>query len=118
MTEYSYSDLVKMQDQAIRRVREMQERAQRTVRETSVPDLPTPQTITEKSEDVTHESGHDGEIKEPANKESVNRESIPKAAAAPAKQTKDHMILLALLMLLSAEGADNSLLIALLYILS
>lgn len=110
MTEYSYSDLVKMQDQAIRRVREMQERARLTVRENPIPELET--AVTEKDES---ESGTRTEAEKTVN---APKPQVPKEKKPPQPHDKDRSILLPLIMLLSREGADNILMIALLYILA
>lgn len=107
MSEYSYSDLVKMQDQAIRRVREMQERARLTVKENPIPELEAqPDESTERFD----------RPKTPA--KSQETEKPPKKQNQSHALDKDKAILLPLIMLLSHEGADNILMIALLYILS
>lgn len=133
MTEYSYSDLVKMQDQAIRRVREMQERARLTVREHPIPELQnenataqnekekeaskieTPKTV-QQTEDTKLSEKLEKRKDLACTKETAR--SDKKEDACRKALDKDKAILLPLLMLLSREGADNALIIALLYILS
>lgn len=112
MTEYSYSDLVKMQDQAIRRVREMQERARMTVRENPIPDIENPPP-SEKAPERKEPARTPSEIK-PKPPEKPQREAKRPSHAADG----DKAILLPLIMLLNEEGADKLLLIALLYILA
>ena len=112
MTEYSYSDLVQMQDQAIRRVREMQERARMTVRDNPIPDIETPPSSAKPPEKHT-----------PTRTESERKPKPPeKPHGEPPKPTHsidaDRAILLPLIMLLNEEGADKMLLLALLYILA
>lgn len=147
MTEYSYSDLVKMQDQAIRRVREMQERARLTMKENPIPDLQNPQKDAEttpvpkndkKEKSVGYQSEKQSETQKvqsectctdkekphptsdkPPQKEKKHgaHEKIVTDRKAGALDT-DKAIILPLLMLLSREGADEILLIALLYLLA
>ncbi len=113
MTEYSYSDLVKMQDQAIRRVKEMQERARLTVKENPIPELGVPasdNTEIEKKPERTEkrEKPKEKDVKP----KSDDRHEVHK------KIDPDVAVLLPLIMLLSRENADNMLMIALLYILA
>ncbi len=113
MTEYSYSDLVKMQDQAIRRVREMQERARLTVKENPIPEFEEPPSENDVRKD---EPERTEKAKKPEEKKKP-----PKAPSHPKGQNKldsDMAVLLPLIMLLSQENADNMLMIALLYILA
>ena len=114
MTEYSYNDLKQMQEQAIRRVREMQERARMTVRENPIPELDGP-----KPEEKPPE-------KPKPERTSQKREEKPEPPEKPRpkKQDKvlphdsDKAILLPLILLLSEENADKMLIFALLYILA
>lgn len=107
--EYSYNDLVQMQEQAIRRVRDMQERARLTLQEQT----------TEKEEEVS-----------PPPKEILSEEK-PKEEAPPQplqraynpfsnllSLDKDKAVILPLLLLLGRESGDNILLMALMYIMA
>ncbi len=141
MTEYSYSDLVKMQDQAIRRVREMQERARLTLRDDPTPDrLPEndeknnadengKNTDTDELSSKSHSQVQENKIE---NRQSANGEKCENAVACNEKSKNsqppksrplfaldsDRALLLPLLMLLGKEGADDVLMFALLYILA
>lgn len=141
MTEYSYSDLVKMQDQAIRRVREMQERARLTVKENPIPPLDNSTSFDNSpSSDRLHNSSDSERTKgnfysdknSPSGDRLHNSTDLerPKGNFNSDKNfpSGDRLnnstdlerpkILLPLIMLLSREGADNILMIALLYILA
>lgn len=109
MTEYSYSDLVKMQDQAIRRVREMQERARLTVKENPIPPL---------DNSTSFDNLPSGE-RVHSNTDSERTKDLPSGERVRnGSDLERSKILLPLIMLLSREGADNILMIALLYILA
>ena len=170
MTEYSYSDLVKMQDQAIRRVREMQERARLTVKENPLPPLDNSTSFDnspsgdrlhnssdlertkgnfnsdknfssgdrfhnssdlERSKNLPsggglHNSTHQERSKNlPSGGELHNSTHQERSKNSPSgdrlhngSDLERSKILLPLIMLLSREGADNILMIALLYILA
>ncbi len=177
MTEYSYSDLVKMQDQAIRRVREMQERARLTVKENPLPPLDNSTSFDnspsgdrlhnssdlertkgnfnsdknlpsgdrfhnssdlERSKNSPsggglHNSTHQERSKNSPSGDRLNKSSDLERSKGNFNSDKNFSsgdrlhngsdlerskILLPLIMLLSREGADNILMIALLYILA
>lgn len=141
MTEYSYSDLVKMQDQAIRRVREMQERARLTVKENPIPPLDNSTSFDNSpSGDRLHNSSDlerpKGNFYSDKNSPSGDRLHNSTDLERPKRifnsdknfpsgdrlnnstDLERSKILLPLIMLLSREGADNILMIALLYILA
>lgn len=170
MTEYSYSDLVKMQDQAIRRVREMQERARLTVKENPIPpldnstsfdNLPSGERVhsntdsertkgnltsfdnlpsgdrfnkstdSERTKDLpSGERVRNGTHQErtknlPSGDKLHNGSDLERSKNSPSGERvrngsdlERSKILLPLIMLLSREGADNILMIALLYILA
>lgn len=119
MTEYSYSDLVKMQDQAIRRVREMQERARMTVRENPIPDIeahtPSEELSAKQSPTRTENERNRKPSERPPKPPEKPHCEKPKP---PHSIDADRAILLPLIMLLNEEGADKMLLLALLYILA
>lgn len=152
MTEYSYSDLVKMQDQAIRRVREMQERARLTVKENPIPpldnstsfdNLPSGERVRNNSDSERTKGNLTSFDNSPSGDRFNKSTDLERTKDLPSgervrngthqERTKNSpsgdrlnkstdlersKILLPLIMLLSREGADNILMIALLYILA
>lgn len=135
MKDYSYSELKEMQDRAMERVRAMQQRASETVsRENSVQEeVSKPATAPEQN---TYTKPH--HIKMPVNmppRESTaegrgskaNTDSNPASNSVSANETgiiesilndPDRAMLLPLLLLLKSEGANEELLMSLLYIMS
>lgn len=135
MKDYSYSELKEMQDRAMERVRAMQQRASETVlRENSVQEENSkPVTAPEQN---TYTKPH--HIKMPVNmppRESTaegrgskaNTDSNPASNSVSANENgiiesilndPDRAMLLPLLLLLKSEGANEELLMSLLYIMS
>lgn len=135
MKDYSYSELKEMQDRAMERVRAMQQRASETVlRENSVQEeVSKPATAPEQN---TYTKPH--HIKMPVNmppRESTaegrgskaNTDSNPASNSVSASENgiiesilndPDRAMLLPLLLLLKSEGANEELLMSLLYIMS
>lgn len=135
MKDYSYSELKEMQDRAMERVRAMQQRASETVlRENSVQEeVSKPATAPEQN---TYTKPH--HIKMPVNmppRESTaegrgsktNTDSNSASNSVSANENgiiesilndPDRAMLLPLLLLLKSEGANEELLMSLLYIMS
>lgn len=135
MKDYSYTELKEMQDRAMERVRAMQQRASETVsRENSLQEeKPKPDAHTEQN---TYTKPY--HIKMPVNmppRESAEESRVSKASAdsnpasnsASANENSiiesilndpDRAMLLPLLLLLKSEGANEELLMSLLYIMS
>lgn len=135
MKDYSYSELKEMQDRAMERVRAMQQRASETVlRENSVQEENSkPATAPEQN---TYTKPH--HIKMPVNmppRESTaegrgskaTTDSNPASNSVSANENgiiesilndPDRAMLLPLLLLLKSEGANEELLMSLLYIMS
>lgn len=135
MKDYSYSELKEMQDRAMERVRAMQQRASETVsRENSLQEeKPKPDAHTEQN---SYTKPH--HIKMPVNmppRESTEESRVNKAStdsnpasnSASANENSiiesilndpDRAMLLPLLLLLKSEGANEELLMSLLYIMS
>lgn len=105
--EYSYSELMQMQDKAIERVRQMQERAKRTVEENPI-DVSLPET--EKTEEETKNKPVFS-----SSPESIPKNPFPQGSI---KTDKDKATVLPLLLLLMRDGADKLLLLALIYIMA
>lgn len=136
MKDYSYTELKEMQDRAMERVRAMQQRASETVsRENSLQEeKPKPDAHTEQN---SYTKPH--HIKMPVNmpppRESTaesrgskaSTDSNPASNFASANENSiienilndpDRAMLLPLLLLLKSEGANEELLMSLLYIMS
>ena len=101
---YSSSDMLSMQADAIRRVREMQRRAQLTVSRQAAPDPPPGP----RQEQNTPLPLHTPQEKQ-GNFLSGLMESL--------NLDNDRLLLLALILLLAHEGADTMLILALFYIM-
>lgn len=135
MKDYSYSELKEMQDRAMERVRAMQQRASETVlRENSVQEeVSKPATAPEQN---TYTKPH--HIKMPVNMppreitaegrgSKATTDSNPASNSVSANENgiiesilndPDRAMLLPLLLLLKSEGANEELLMSLLYIMS
>lgn len=137
MAEYTYDELRQMQDKALERVQRMQQRARQYVdAPPSAPPAPKPPSAPPQPS----EKPKPGRIKMPLNLPE-NRDLVypsfrevfsaetEKAKTQAAQKSKanlldevlkepDEAMLFSLLLLLRAEGADEALLLALLYIMS
>ncbi len=108
--EYSYNDLVRMQEQAIRRVRDMQERARLTLQEQ---ESPVPEEEVSPAEPT------------PVQEKKEEKPQLPMQKPKPQNPLgnlinldKDKAVILPLLLLLGKESSDNILLLALMYIMA
>lgn len=111
--EYSYNELVQMQEQAIRRVHEMQQRARQTARE---------------SGDIVQESEPVIQQEQPAPAVQQEHRAIARPPRSPLSGLSalidkipyddDTAVLLPLILLLLHEGSDEKLILALIYIMS
>lgn len=126
--EYNQNDFMKMQEQAIDRVREMQKKAQPSQN-------PQMQRNTERKQQrfSQNENERKGEAQKPPKRpsqppaaedtKSRAEEKPPRSGAANPlssllKLDKDSSLILPLLLLLGREGADDMLTLALLYIMT
>ncbi len=116
--EYTYNELMQMQEQAIRRVRDMQERARITLEEHSPvqEDKKPPEAEKKIERPVTNSE-------QP--KRTARPEPVPKKPGNDKgmfgdllKMDKDKALILPILMLLGKDTTDSILLIALMYIMS
>lgn len=112
MAQYSYAEIMKMQNDAARRVEEMQRRT----REMTGP-LPVEKSPTTEKQPPKHIPMPDGYLDA----------SRPAPAAEPPAQNasravpvadRDSALILSIILLLAEEGADETLLLALLYMLA
>lgn len=126
--EYSYNDLVKMQEQAIRRVRDMQERARITMQEhdeaaqqideiSEQEETVYEERVSEVSENTDAQTkDNDGSRKNQDKAKHISRQQNPLGNLL--NLDKDKAVILPLLLLLGKESSDNILLLALMYIMS
>lgn len=128
--EYSYNDLVKMQEQAIRRVRDMQERARLTMQEhNDAQQMQRPESYEQPAssyDEQTEETKENHHSQQPENG-GQSRVQATLKPPAPKQQNpfgnllnldKDKAMILPLLLLLGKESSDNILLLALMYIMA
>ena len=140
MADYSYSEIMRMQNDAVRRVEEMQKRARQTAglpsenennkissSQTERPKaqearrIPMPDTYLESLKDFAAGSSHTGEIKP----ESPKTQALSEGAQTDgdnflfnAEIDSDKALILSLVLLLSQEHADGLLILSLLYMLT
>ena len=116
--EYSYNELMQMQEKAIRRVQEMQERARQTMKNNPLPELEFEERAEERKPPKPENKPEPPKVK--AEKVNIPNNSPPKNNPLSNLLTldRDKATVLPLLMLLGKEGADNILLIALMYIIA
>lgn len=133
MSDYTYAEIMKMQNEAVRRVEEMQKRAQAAVG--SGKNEENKEKAPEKAEPkrVPMPPGWLDSLKEYAEKENgdqrVQKEPLKSGAFDGLSQRlgraigalnidSDAALILSLVLLLSEEGCDEALLLSLLYILT
>lgn len=137
MADYTYSEIMKMQNDAIKRVEEMQKKARKTVglegeahgepKKEPVPAqepkrVPMPNDYLEQLKEYARNSsyraeGDDSEKKTEPEKEKPLSDK-GKNSFLNLQLDDDKTLLLALIMLLSEEGADELLIMALIYMLT
>lgn len=142
MADYTYNEMMKMQNDAIRRVEEMQKRARKTVGldgNNKKEAEPSPEISRDEPRRVSMPKDYLENLKTFAANSSHNEESTAKEeySEPPKPKTKqpkinlnkdfslgdfnmddDKALLLALILLLSEEGADELLIMALIYMLT
>ncbi len=134
MSNYSYSEIQSMQKKALERVREMRKNSEKLLEETdSTPYIKPKQFFEESSQQVkpkitnmppnfpqnTSYPDFKEFFKEQEPKEQVKSINIPvEKAKINILDEPDKAIILGLIMLLKSEGADEMLIMALMYILS
>lgn len=137
MNNYSYSEIQNMQKRAMERVREMQKNSD-SILETARQDLGTPKTI-EKTNDnqirpkITNLPPNFPDFKEYFNVQSIPEETSESLEKPKERVSKSHFpgniidlissepdraLLIGLLLLLKSEGADETLMMALMYIMA
>ena len=125
MKDYSYSELKEMQDRAMERVRAMQQRASETVsRENSLqeekpkPDAHTEQNSYTKPPRESAEESRGSKASTDGNPASNFASANENSIIESILNDPDRAMLLPLLLLLKSEGANEELLMSLLYIMS
>ncbi len=135
MADYTYNEMLKMQNDAIKRVEEMQKRARQTVglseNEPKVPEghkeiprqeprrVSMPKDYLENLKSYAANSSHTDEEPPQKQKEKPPKtESAGESTFGDLKLDEDKALLLALILLLSEEGADELLIMALIYMLT
>ena len=101
-----------MQEQAIRRAREMQQKARITIQEAEVTDIPEPPPQPESIPDEPPEK------RVPRKAQPRNRFSGFYSMLQRLPADDDMTVILPIIMMLLKEGADEKLILALLYIMS
>ena len=109
--EYSYNELMQMQDKAIERVRIMQERARKTMEENPIEHL----HIEEKQKEAEEVKAEPVSAPPP---KAQNQYHGGILSGLNLNMDKDKATVLPLLLLLMNEGADSLLLLALMYIMA
>lgn len=138
MAEYTYSEIMKMQNDAIKRVEEMQKKARKTVgldEEQPAPEnkepvpvqepkrVPMPNDYLEKLKDFARSTADTRNEEEKQEEKKEAKKEKPffdngKNSFLNLRLDDDKTLLLALIMLLSEEGADELLIMALIYMLT
>ncbi len=135
MADYTYSEIMKMQNDAIKRVEEMQKKARKTVGIKDEPKgdkkerievqepkrIPMPNDYLEQLKEISGKN-FDKEEKAETNETENKKEKLFSAKGnnsfSNIQLDDDKALLLALIMLLSEEGADELLIMALIYMLT
>lgn len=135
MADYTYNEMMKMQNDAIRRVEEMQKRARQTVglqdrkeKEASLPEITRdeprrvsmPKDYLENLKGYAANSSHKAEENEPPKEKNKppKKELKNESPFGDLNMDEDKALLLSLILLLSEEGADEMLIMALIYMLT
>ena len=135
MADYTYSEIMKMQNDAIKRVEDMQKKARKTAglekekeekAQSNVPvqkpeRVPMPNDYLEKLKDYATNSSHTQKENEVSNQPQKN--FVPQNAGNSGflgdfNMDEDKALLLSLIMLLSEEKGDELLIMALIYMLT
>lgn len=135
MSDYTYSEIMKMQNDAIKRVEDMQKKARKTAglekekeekAQSNVPvqkpeRVPMPNDYLEKLKDYATNSSHTQKENEAGNqppKSFVPQNAGNSGFLGDFNMDEDKALLLSLIMLLSEEKGDELLIMALIYMLT
>ncbi len=126
MADYSYQDIMQMQNDAIRRAEDMQKRARTTA---GLEGGPPKAELPQQPKRIPMPSGYLQQSEEPQPQAEAPRPRVSENEKGPLIEKlknglgdinldSDKALLLSLIMLLSQEGADELLVMALIYILA
>lgn len=136
MADYTYAEIMKMQNDAIKRVEDMQKKARKTAglekektenQQSNVPvqkpeRVPMPNDYLEKLKDYATNSSYTEDLKETDNhtpeKASKHQTISNTGVFGDFNMDEDKALLLSLIMLLSEEKGDELLIMALIYMLT
>lgn len=135
MADYTYSEIMKMQNDAIKRVEDMQKKARKTAglekekeekTQSNVPvqkpeRVPMPNDYLEKLKDYATNSSHtqkENEVSNQPPKSFVPQNAGNSGFLGDFNMDEDKALLLSLIMLLSEEKGDELLIMALIYMLT
>lgn len=135
MSDYTYSEIMKMQNDAIKRVEDMQKKARKTAglekekeekAQSNVPvqkpeRVPMPNDYLEKLKDYATNSSHtqkENEVSNQPPKSFVPQNAGNSGFLGDFNMDEDKALLLSLIMLLSEEKGDELLIMALIYMLT
>lgn len=135
MADYTYSEIMKMQNDAIKRVEDMQKKARKTAglekekeekAQSNVPvqkpeRVPMPNDYLEKLKDYATNSSHtqkENEVNNQPQKSFVPQNAGNSGFFGDFNMDEDKALLLSLIMLLSEEKGDELLIMALIYMLT
>lgn len=135
MADYTYSEIMKMQNDAIKRVEDMQKKARKTAglekekeekAQSNVPvqkpeRVPMPNDYLEKLKDYATNSSHtqkENEVSNQPQKSFVPQNTGNSGFLGDFNMDEDKALLLSLIMLLSEEKGDELLIMALIYMLT
>lgn len=134
MSNYSYSEIQNMQRKALERVREMQKNSEKLLEETEPTPYIKPKQFFEESnqqvkpkitnmppnfpENTSYPDFKEFFKKEEKKEKMRNVNILPESTKSSLLDEPDKAIILGLIMLLKSEGADEMLIMALMYILS
>lgn len=135
MSDYTYSEIMKMQNDAIKRVEDMQKKARKTAglekekeekAQSNVPvqkpeRVPMPNDYLEKLKDYATNSSHtqkENEVSNQPQKSFVPQNAGNSGFLGDFNMDEDKALLLSLIMLLSEEKGDELLIMALIYMLT
>ncbi len=130
MADYTYGELMKMQNDAIRRVEDMQKRARQSagIDKKEEPAPNPPDSVKRIPQPSGYLSNSQGENRKFADNNSYNQKHSPQHSTDIIERIKngigelnidsDKALLLSLIMLLSEEKADELLIMALIYMLN
>ena len=122
MPDYTYNEIMKMQNDAIRRAEEMQKRARQSAGLAEKNEKTEPPSAPQEPKHIPMPKGYLGQRQSEVEKEDKQTTQKPikdfNSAMTDINMDSDKALLLSLIMLLSEENADELLIMALIYMLT